>query len=74
MRCPRCGAITEVRQKRGPFRDRHCMNPACAFGFTTCENLTTQNEHRRMRAKALARRFAVSNYPFAEGQKAASAC
>jgi hypothetical protein len=73
MRCPKCGAITEVRQKRGPYRDRCCTNPACAFGFTTCENLTTQNEHRRLRAKTLARRFEAPNYPPAQQQKAAAA-
>ncbi len=73
MRCPKCGAITEVRQKRGPFRDRRCVNPACIFGFTTCENLATQNEHQRINAKALARRCEEGVYSPAELQKAAAA-
>jgi hypothetical protein len=73
MRCPKCGAVTEVSEKRGPYRDRRCMNPACRFDFTTCENFVTQDEHRRMRAKALATRLAALNSAPTECEKAASA-
>jgi hypothetical protein len=72
MRCPRCGAVTEVSEKRGPYRDRRCMNPACLFDFTTCENFLTQDENRRMRAKALATRLAALNSAPTECEKAAS--
>ncbi len=57
MRCPKCGALTEVIEKRGPYRDRRCVNRACRYDFTTSENLLTQTEHRRWRARSLADRF-----------------
>ena len=64
MFCPQCGARTEVSQKRGPFRDRRCMNAACRHDFTTCENVMTQREHQRLRAKTLAlRRQAPHPFP-----------
>jgi hypothetical protein len=56
MRCPQCGAATEVKAKRGPYRDRRCMNLACYLDFTTCENVMEQKEHHRLRAKTLALR------------------
>ena len=73
MRCPMCGAITEVKEKRGPFRDRCCINPGCNFCFTTCENIATHNEQHRLGAKALNRRVAQGDFVPAEQQKAAAA-
>ncbi|MGD1154551.1 MAG: hypothetical protein ABSA41_01860 [Terriglobia bacterium] len=73
MRCPKCGAITEVSEKRGPYRERRCLNRACRFDFTTCENFVTQEEGHRVRAKALATRLAALNSAPAECEKAASA-
>jgi hypothetical protein len=58
MRCPQCGAHTEVSEKRGDYRERRCSNPGCRSEFTTCENLLTHSEHRRLRARALAQRGA----------------
>ena len=58
MRCPHCGAITEVSEKRGAYRERRCSNPACRSEFTTCENPLTHSEHRRLNARALSRRGA----------------
>ena len=73
MRCPKCGAVTEVNEKRGPYRDRRCMNPACRFDFSTYENFVTQDENRRVRAKALATRLAALNSAPTECEKVALA-
>ena len=54
MRCPHCGAATEVTDKRGTFRSRRCTNPACRDEFTTSENLVTHAEHRRVSLRTLA--------------------
>ncbi len=54
MRCPHCGATTEVTEKRGPFRTRRCLNVACRYDFATSENLVTHAEHRRVNLRALA--------------------
>ncbi len=73
MRCPHCGAITEVSEKRGAYRERRCSNPACRSEFTTCENLLTHSEHRRLRARALAQRGASAPGGPEENSKVASA-
>jgi hypothetical protein len=72
MRCPKCGAVTEVTEKRGLYRNRRCLNPACRFDFTTCETFVIQEENRRVGAKALARRLEVPSSTPARRQKAAS--
>ena len=66
MRCPKCGALTQVSEKRGPFRTRRCANPACRYDFTTCENVMTDSEHGRRGAKVLARRSRASEILSAE--------
>ncbi len=73
MRCPKCGGATEVIEKRGPYRERRCMNRRCRFDFTTCENFLTQDEHHRLRAKTLASRLEVPSCAPARRQRAASA-
>jgi phage terminase large subunit GpA-like protein len=73
MRCPHCGAITEVSEKRGAYRERRCSNPACRSEFTTCENLLTHSEHRRLNARALAQRGASALGAPEENSKVASA-
>lgn len=73
MKCPKCGAITEVMEKRGSFRTRHCMNPDCNFCFITCENLATQEEQQRRGAKARNRRIAQGDFAPVVEQKAAAA-
>jgi len=73
MRCPQCGAATEVIEKRGPYRDRRCLRSRCGFAFTTCESFVAQDEDRRVGAKALAKRSAALNSLPAECEKAASA-
>jgi hypothetical protein len=45
MNCPQCGAATEVNEKRGPFRDRHCTNPDCGLGFTTREQFVRPSKY-----------------------------
>ena len=60
MHCPQCGARTEVNEKRGPFRDRRCTNPACRHDFTTCEQIMTLREHRRLCAKTRASQIEVA--------------
>ena len=54
MRCPKCGAVTEVSEKRGPFRTRRCVNPTCRNDFATCENLMINIGNVRVGAKTLA--------------------
>ena len=54
MQCPQCGARTEVNEKRGPFRDRRCTNPACRLDVTTCEQLLTRGEGARLCARTRA--------------------
>jgi hypothetical protein len=44
MQCPQCDARTEVTEKRGPFRERHCTNLACGIEFTTREHVIPQQE------------------------------
>ena len=60
MRCPKCGAVTEVSEKRGPFRTRRCVNPTCRNDFATCENLMINIGNVRVGAKTLARRSRAS--------------
>jgi hypothetical protein len=60
MQCPYCGTRTEVCEKRGPFRDRRCTNPACLRDFTTCEQIMSAKrvirpwEHGRLCARTRA--------------------
>ena len=70
MRCPQCGALTDVREKRGPYRDRCCKNPACRREFTTCENVLNHAEHRRLCARTR-RVYAEASHasPFRENAK-----
>ncbi len=56
MDCPQCGERTEVTEKRGPFRERHCTNSACGLKFTTREHVIPQQEQShcaRTRAKKI---------------------
>ena len=39
MQCPKCGARTEVIEKRGAFRDRRCLKAECRVEFTTREQI-----------------------------------
>ena len=73
MNCIKCGATTEVTEKRGPFRDRRCTNLTCAYSFTTCEYLTVQSERERLCARALHRRLVKRDFGPVEEQKAAVA-
>ena len=64
MNCPQCGAATEVNEKRGPFRDRRCTNPACGLGFTTREQFVRPRkqemrpgEHGRLCARTRATQY-----------------
>jgi hypothetical protein len=52
--CPMCGSRTEVSEKRGPFRDRRCTNPACRLDFTTREHVMAPREERRKCARTRA--------------------
>jgi hypothetical protein len=54
MFCPPCGARSEVRETRGPFRDRRCTNAACCLDFTTYENVMTLREHHHQCARTRA--------------------
>src|SRR5208282_5898395 len=54
MFCPRCGARSEVRETRGPFRDRRCTNAACRLDFTTRELIMKQRERTRHCARTRA--------------------
>jgi len=61
MECPQCGSRTEVCEKRGPFRDRRCINEACRLDFTTREQVMMQRkavvkrrEHGRLCARTRA--------------------
>jgi hypothetical protein len=47
MKCPKCGAETEVLRKCGVYRQRLCKSPKCALEFETRENLITGIEFRR---------------------------
>jgi hypothetical protein len=60
MQCPKCGALTHVSEKRGPFRTRRCPNPYCRNDFTTCENIMAHSEDGCVGAKVLARRSRAS--------------
>ena len=39
MQCPKCGARTEVVEKRGEYRDRRCTSTDCRLDFTTQERV-----------------------------------
>ncbi|MGO8816214.1 MAG: hypothetical protein ACLQVG_16370 [Terriglobia bacterium] len=61
MKCPQCGAPTEVSEKRGPFRDRRCTSNACGLSFTTREQVVRPRkqevrpgEHGRLCARTRA--------------------
>lgn len=51
MYCPLCNARTEVSEKRGIFRDRHCTNAACGVSFTTRESVIAPGERQRLCAR-----------------------
>jgi hypothetical protein len=61
MKCPQCGAPTEVSEKRGPFRDRRCTSTGCGLTFTTREQVVRPRkqevrpgEHGRLCARTRA--------------------
>jgi hypothetical protein len=54
MFCPRCGARSEVRETRGPFRDRRCTNAVCRLSFTTRELIMKERKRIRLCAKTRA--------------------
>ena len=53
MQCPKCGALTHVSEKRGPFRNRRCANPTCRNDFMTCENIMHLSGLERVGVKTL---------------------
>jgi len=63
MKCPECGANTEVSEKRGAYRTRRCTNPECAAEFVTCE--TPLAEHRRVCLRTLASSHEQQGYAIA---------
>jgi hypothetical protein len=76
MRCPQCGARTEVSETRGPFRDRRCTDAACLLEFTTREHIMTPREqvmkprqHGRLCARTRATKIEVPPAPPAAGVK-----
>ncbi len=79
MRCPQCGARTEVSETRGPFRDRRCTNAACGLDFTTREHIMTPREqvmkprqHGRLCARTRATQIETPPRVPAVGEKVAS--
>src|SRR5579862_2504087 len=60
MNCPQCGARTQVREKRGPFRDRRCTNFQCGMDFTTREHLLPQLADQKLCARTCAARIGLA--------------
>jgi hypothetical protein len=65
MECPQCGARTQVNEKRGPFRDRRCTNPACRAQFTTREQIMLHREGGKLCARTRAIQIETSEPPAA---------
>ena len=61
MQCPQCNARTEVREKRGPFRERRCTNTACGIAFTTREHLMSLRGQHRPCARTRATKIGTPN-------------
>lgn len=40
-----------MTEKRGPFRDRRCLNPECRREFTTREQIMAERQDLRLCAK-----------------------
>jgi len=62
MKCPECGARTEVSEKRGPFRNRHCTNPECRSKFVTCEKPLAENQYHSGCLRTLASMYAQGDW------------
>jgi len=63
MKCPQCGAPTEVSEKRGPYRQRQCKSSGCDLSFTTTELVVGYNKRALMageRVRLCARTLATS--------------